>query len=312
MEESNRVPIKGGNGVKRKILITGGNGFIGRYLCRELDRMENDILVVDNVLAAPDFPWKNKRANISEPEEIEAVLAEYQPNIIVHLAAIASPVYRDTAEIYRVNVVGTENLLKGAAKLLPAGSRVILLSTAGVYGNQTEKRLHERLPFNPINHYSYSKMIVEVLSRQYQDRLDICIVRPFNIVGIGQNKNFLLPKLVYHFKNRIPVLEIGNLAAVRDYVSVEFCAEVLSELCTAENTPPIINICSGIGHSCQEVIDLLGKISGFMPEVVPVANFIRPNEIWSLIGDDTVLRTVTQGRYYTQPLHNILEGMLAQ
>ncbi len=298
--------------MKRKILITGGNGFIGNYLCRELDRPENDILVVGNVPASPDFLWKSKLMDISASEETEAVLAEYQPDVIVHLAAIASPVHRDPTEIYRVNVLGTENLLNAAAKQLAVGSKVILLSTAGVYGNQPEKKLHEGLPFNPVNHYSYSKMVTEVLSRQYRERLNISIVRPFNIVGTGQSQNFLLPKLIYHFKNRVPVLEIGNLAAVRDYVSVEYCTKVLADLCAMENMPPIVNICSGIGHSCQDVIDLLAEITGFMPKVVPVADFIRPNEIWSLVGDDSVLRTVTQDRYHAPVFSDILKGMLVQ
>lgn len=296
----------------KKILITGGNGFIGRHLCRELDKQGVDFISAGAGIPDPEYLGRTRELDIMNVQELEALFEEYQPDTLIHLAAIASPAHKDSIEIYRINVLGTENLLNIAAKKMPKGSRVLLISTAGVYGNQTVEKLHEKLPFNPVNHYSYSKMVTEVMSRQYQEHLDICIVRPFNIVGVGQSQNFLLPKLIYHFKNQLPVLKIGNLAAIRDYVSVEYCAEVLSNLCMLKNMPPIVNICSGVGHSCQEVIDLLAEISGFMPKVVPVADYIRPNEIWSLIGDDTVLRTVTQDQYHTQPLRNILEEMLSQ
>lgn len=298
--------------MKSRVLITGGNGFIGRHLCKEFDRQGIDFISADAGIPDQVYLGRTRELDIMNVQELEDLFEEYQPNTLIHLAAIASPAHKDSIEIYRINVLGAENLLNIAAKKMPKGSRVLLISTAGVYGNQVVEKLHEKLPFNPVNHYSYSKMVTEVMSRQYQEHLDICIVRPFNIVGVGQSQNFLLPKLIYHFKNRLPVLKIGNLAAVRDYVSVEYCSEVLSDLCTMENMPSIVNICSGIGHSCQDVINLLAELSGFMPEVVPVADFIRPNEIWSLIGDDTVLRTVTQDRYYTQPLHNILEGMLVR
>jgi len=296
-----------------RILITGGAGFIGGYLIQECDKQEIDFLMTGRPGRLPaKYSGRERPMDIMDQDRIEEILEEYQPDIIIHLAAIASVVHRDPVEIYRINVLGTENLMNAAAKKLPEGSRMILLSTAGVYGNQAEKKLYESLPFNPVNHYSCSKMVTEVMSRQYRDHLDICIVRPFNVIGIGQSKNFLIPKLVHCFKKREQQIQIGNLASIRDYVSVEFCAKVLVDLALAQNAPEIINICSGQGHSCQEVIDILKELTGFKPRVVPVSNLIRPNEIWNLVGDNTILRSIIQNRYHNLPLKEILSNMLKE
>lgn len=105
-------------------------------------------------------------ANLLDARSLDRAIEYFQPHAVIHLAAIASPC-TNIAEVYNVNVVGTENLLNSAQKHLPAGSRVILASTAGVYGNQPVSHLSEDMPFNPVNHYSYSKMVMEFLSRQY-------------------------------------------------------------------------------------------------------------------------------------------------
>ena len=187
----------------------------------------------------------------------------------------------------------------------------MLISTAGVYGAQEEPYLHEEYPFNPLNHYSYSKMITEVMSRQYADRLSIQIVRPFNIVGRGQNENFLIPKLVKAFRERVPQLKMGNLDAVRDFVSVDFCVQVLYDLLFAEKTiQPALNICTGCGNSCRDVLNLLQELTGYCPEIVVSEDFVRSNEIWSLVGDTHRLDAMVQGRYKSPALRDILKDML--
>jgi len=241
---------------------------------------------------------------------LQTLMDEYRPDAIVHLAAIASPVYGDVPTIYKVNVCGTENLLN-AANSLSQGTRFILISTAGVYGCQEEALLHEELRFNPVNHYSYSKMVTEVLSRQYTDHLSIQIVRPFNIIGKGQNRNFLIPKLVQAFRDRNPQIKMGNMDAVRDFVSVEFCSQVLFDLIFADETiQPAVNICTGKGHSCKDVVHMLEELTGHHPVIEVSNDFVRKNEIWSLVGDRTRLDSLTKGNYESADLKTILTEML--
>lgn len=293
----------------KKVLITGGDGFIGRHLCKECEVQGVEHLIVSNMVK--ENTATARRADLLNYQDLEDAMRDYMPDAVIHLAAIASPVHNDIAEVYRINVAGTENLLNAAAAVLPAGTPFVLTSTAGVYGNQEEARLHEALPFNPVNHYSCSKMVTEILSRQYTDRLDIRIVRPFNIVGCGQSENFFIPKLVRRFADRCEEIQLGNLSAVRDYVSVDFCAKVMLDLAVnLEKAPNITNVCTGIGHSCQQVIELLEKLTGHHPKIHSTTEFIRSNEVWSMVGNTAELNKIIKGRYQSQSIEEILTAML--
>ena len=258
-----------------------------------------------------ECPGHGFPGDILDTHSLETVMEAFCPDVVVHLAAIASPVHQNVLEVYNVNVVGTENLLTAVKKCLPAGTRVILASTAGVYGNQQASLLSEDMSFNPVNHYSYSKMVMEFLSRQYADTLDICIIRPFNIIGIGQKENFFIPKLVKYFSQRTPEIFLGNLKAVRDYVSVELCAETIMALVkTVGAIPPVLNICSGVGHSCEDIVHILEGLTGHYPKVHSSAEFTRNNEIWRLVGDPTHLKNMIDGKYAIEPIAAILKTML--
>lgn len=278
----------------KRVLVTGASGFIGNNLVCELQKRGLECLALDNT------PYNkgncaSVQASLLDISAIKAVLIEFRPNIIIHLAAIALVTFENVSEIYRVNVCGTENLLK-AAKEVTAGARVILISTAGVYGNQDKQYYDETLPFNPENHYSFSKMITEYISQQYEE-LDIKIVRPFNIIGVGQRNTFLIPKLVEHFAEKREELRIGNLKATRDYVDVEYCAYILAELATRDDVNyNVYNICSGVGHSVQDIITILGQYSKFYPRVIVDPQFVRKDEVWRLVGNPKRLLEFLNGR----------------
>lgn len=277
----------------KRVLITGAAGFIGRHLINELSVKGIEFTGIDHI----EVPELNiKEVSLLKYKEMRDIIADYKPNVIVHLAAIALATYGDTAEIYNVNVCGTENLFKVATEVCDKGTRVILISTAGVYGNQNKEFYDEDLSFNPENHYSFSKMITEFLAKQYSD-LDIKIVRPFNIIGEGQKRVFLIPKLVEHFAYKKPELRIGNLKPERDYVDINYCVDILSELIVRENIEyNIYNICSGIGYSVQDVIDILKEYSNFCPEIVVDPKFVRKNEVWRMVGKPDRLLSLMNGK----------------
>lgn len=295
----------------KKVLITGSEGFIGKYLIKELEQRGIDYLATDMV--DMQKPCQNyRKVSLLDKEELRDTIREYQPDAVVHLAAIALVTHENIPEIYEVNVCGTENLLSILKEESNFKVRVVLMSTAGVYGNQNAECYDESLPFNPANHYSYSKMVVEYLSRQYDDELDIKIVRPFNIVGIGQKETFLIPKLVKFFAEEVEKLPLGNISSIRDYISVEYCAYVIAELVEREKVNfKELNICSGIGHSGEDAVHLLEKHTGHTAELEITSSFVRKNEVWRLVGNPERLLDFLgekQGISFEEILVRMLDG----
>lgn len=295
-----------------KLLITGGTGFIGTYVCQECERQRIDYLALGRTGKSCVTAAKSAVVDLLDKRALEKIVANFCPDAIIHLAGVASPVYENNAQIYAVNICGTENLLKAAAAMKNP-PKMLLISTAGVYGNQKERLIKETVPYNPINHYSYSKMVVEFLSRQYKDRIEINIVRPFNIIGSGQSTNFLIPKLVRAFGRKEPVLQLGNVRSVRDYVSVEFCAKLLTDMAVRQKqNPDVVNICSGVGLSCLDICAYLEQLTDHHPQIEVSKSFVRSNEIWRLVGDPEIMNTVLAGRYASPACKTILANMLAR
>lgn len=291
-----------------KILITGSNGFIGNYVCKELNKRKIDYLAIDKG-KKPIFIKKYFEIDINDFSCLKKIIINYKPKTIIHLAAIANPVYEDSAELYKVNTIGSENLMK-AASLLKNKCRIILISTAGVYGNQKVKKIKENCTLNPINHYSCSKASMEKISNNYKNNLDIHILRLFNVIGDNQNNNFIVPKLVSKFKNKEKIIELGNIDAIRDYVSVSFCANIIVDSAINNNVPEIMNVCSGRGYSVRDIINILIKVTGFNPKIIISKNFIRNNEIWRLVGDPCLLNSFINKKYNTLTMKEIIIKML--
>ena len=296
---------------KKRVLITGASGFIGQFVLKEMLKNEDiDFFAIDTRKIPNISTEKQELVSLLDKEKLMEIIKRYKPNIIIHLAAIALVTHDNVGEIYNVNVQGTENLLEVTQEYCDKATRVILASTAGVYGNQKVEKYKEDLPYNPANNYSYSKMITEYLGKRYKDDLEIVTIRPFNIIGVGQSENFLIPKLVEHFANRKEKLSVGNISSFRDYVDVEYCAEVIMELVLREKIDfDILNICSGIPTSGEMILQLLQEMTSFKPEIEISKNFVRKNEVWRMIGDTTRLSEFMNGKK-SQSVKDILLKML--
>ena len=296
---------------KKRVLITGASGCIGQFVLKEMLKNEDiDFFAIDTRKIPNISIEKQELISLLDKEKLMEIIKRYKPNVIIHLAAIALVTHDNVGEIYNVNVQGTENLLEVTQEYCDKGTRVILASTAGVYGNQKVEKYKEDLPYNPANNYSYSKMITEYLGKRYKDDLEIVTIRPFNIIGVGQSENFLIPKLVEHFANRKEKLSVGNISSFRDYVDVEYCAEVIMELVLREKIDfDILNICSGIPTSGEMILQLLQEMTSFKPEIEISKNFVRKNEVWRMIGDTTRLSEFMNGKK-SQSVKDILLKML--
>ena len=230
-----------------KVLITGVDGFTGRYLAAELVEAGHDVAgLIHHPLQEPVPGVHLHECDLAESFAVRGVVEKLRPDWVAHLAAISFVAHGDVEAIYRTNVVGTRNLLEALAGQDVRPTSVLLASSANVYGNATEGVLDEKSPVAPANDYAVSKLAMEHVARLYQSRLPITIVRPFNYTGVGQSESFLLPKIINHVRRKMPVIELGNLDVARDFSDVRMVVAYYKRLMEGRwNSGEVFNVCSG-------------------------------------------------------------------
>ncbi|MDN7671618.1 GDP-mannose 4,6-dehydratase [Burkholderia oklahomensis] len=291
-----------------KVLITGIGGFTGRYLARRLTECGHDVCGLVH-RAGVDLEWRAHVADLLDRGQVAEVVERERPDAVVHLAAIAFVAHDDASAIYQTNVVGTRNLLDALASSSHTPRSVLLASSANVYGNADREWIDESVPPAPANDYAVSKLSMEFVAKLWRERLPIVVVRPFNYTGVGQAVNFLLPKIVSHFRSRASVLELGNLDVIRDFSDVRTVVAAYEKLLDGAFAGETFNVCSGVGYSLQDVLAMAEELAGYRPEIRVNPNFVRANEVRKLIGNGTKLRDAI-GELPAIPLRDTLKWML--
>lgn len=284
-----------------KILLTGASGLTGRYFERAA--------VAAGHLVVP------LRSNLSDPAGLASEVTEVSPQALVHLAAISFVGHADDSAFYAVNTVGTTYLLQALAGLARPPQKVLLASSANVYGNCEASPISEAQPPSPINHYAMSKLAMEHMASTFGDRLPIVITRPFNYTGPGQALNFVIPKLVSHYARRAPMVELGNLGVEREFNDVRMVCDAYLALLTHGQPGEVFNVCSGQPYTLQTVMDTLTDLTEHTLRARVNPAFVRANEVKRLCGDPGKLHALCQqaGVQLTQPsLRDMLAWMLAE
>lgn len=259
-----------------RVWVSGAGGFTGRHLLPALQRAGFD------PVAAPPLAAFDLR----DAAAVEAELARVRPDYVIHLAAVSFVAHGRAADFYEVNTVGTEVLLQALARSGRNLRKLVLASSANVYGNAQREPVTEDTPAAPINHYAASKLAMEHLARTWYDRLPIVITRPFNYTGVGQAPQFLVPKLVQAFARRAPLLHLGNLDVVRDFSDVRMVAEAYCRILASELVATEVNICSGTGRALLWIVDTLRALSGHAPRIEVDPALVRAAELRRLIGSN--------------------------
>jgi len=264
----------------KRVLITGIDGFTGKHLEESLKRDGFEVfgIVLKNS--------KNKNhfvCDIRDFESLKKIIDKIKPNYVFHLAGISFVGETDLKKIFEVNLFGSVNLLdslKGSKDI----KKILLSSSANIYGNQEKEILDESLCPNPQNPYANSKNAMENAAKSYFEDLNIIITRPFNYIGKYQNENFVIPKIVKHFKEKREVIELGDIDVKREFNDVRFVIECYKRLMFSNVKNQIVNVCTGKAVSLREVLKVFEEIFGYEIKVVKNEKFIRKNEIKVLKG----------------------------
>lgn len=259
-----------------RVALTGASGFTGH--------------VVQAALAARGVEAVSLAADLTDGAAVAREVADTPFDRLIHLAALAFVGVADWQGFYQVNQIGTFHLLDAVARHRP-GTRCLLASSAQVYGPGAEGLIGEDVPTNPANHYAVSKLAMERGSALWGGQLELVIARPFNYTGVGQPTDYLLPKIVDHFRRRADVIELGNTWVKRDFGDVRAVAEAYAGLILAEAPPAVVNVATGRVWAIDNILAILTELSGHRIEVRVNPAFVRANDVPVLGGDVSRLRT---------------------
>lgn len=278
-----------------RTLVTGLNGFTGRYIQLELEAHGHTVVGLNS--------------DLTDPDAVSKEITQVQPEMVLHLAGIAFVGHGNANAFYDVNLIGTHNLLAALAENAPNVVSILLASSANIYGNSTEELISEDTTPNPANDYAVSKLSMESMASLWSEKLPLFIVRPFNYTGVGQDDKFLIPKIVSHFKDKKQVIELGNLDVWREFGDVRSVANIYRKLIECCPIGKTINICTSQTYSLREVISLCEGITGHDIEIEVNPEFVRENEVKVLTGDNNLLKK-TIGNWKKYALEDTLRWML--
>ena len=291
---------------KKKIFITGITGFTGKYLESYLS--ERNYNVYGSVLGS-SLKENHFSCDILSQDSLYEAINKVRPDYIVHLAAISFVASSNQQNLYNVNVFGTLNLLNAIEKLDYQPKKILVASSAAVYGN-IEGELNEQMCPQPVNHYGNSKLVMENMVKAYFNSQNIVITRPFNYTGLGQEGHFLIPKIVDHYRAKKEEIELGNIEVFREFNDVNFVVRCYAELLFSKMKSEIINVCTGNELSVSDILKTASGIAGYKIKVKINPEFVRNNEIKILKGSTEKMRLILGDFTQEYMIEDTLKQML--
>ncbi len=272
-------------------LVTGAAGFTGRYMVSALAQRGFQVRGLGLGQSSADMDWV--ACDLTDREETFIAVGEIMPDVVVHLAGMAFVGEGNPEDFYKINVFGTLNLLEALSRNQRKPSRILIASSANVYGNASGHEITEDTCPAPVNHYAASKLAMECMTKTWFDRLPIIITRPFNYTGPGQDDRFVAAKIVRQYKLRPSRIKMGDISVRRDFSDVEDVVEAYARLLESDIQSEIINICSGTTVAISELLDEMSAIAGFSIRVEVDSSLVRSTDIQELAGSNQKLRRLT-------------------
>ena len=279
-----------------RALITGADGFVGRWLRRHLEAAGDEVVAAGGPRSASEI-----RLDVTDIDAVKSLLQSAQPEVIYHLAGIA---HGPTAaaspfEANRVSVGGTAILLT-AVSTLANPPTVLVASSAEVYAPlQKAIALPETHPLDPPTIYGATKagqeMVAKAIARTFG--IPIVITRSFNQIGPEQREDFVAVAFALQLARVAaglaePTISVGNLEPRRDFIDVRDAVVAFRALMQTRQTG-IFNVASGRAITVRQLLDQLIELSGVDVTVTVDPSRVRAVDTTYLSGDATRLKHAT-------------------
>ncbi len=279
-----------------RILVTGADGFVGRWLSSELEQAGHEVVPL-----APD-------RDVRDAEAVREAVADVRPDAVAHLAAVAfAPDAAAAAETaFEVAVLGTINVVEAIRQQTPPPA-LLVTGSSEVYGPPAphELPLTEAATLRPSTPYALSKAAQESVALAYAARhsFPAVVTRSFNHSGPGQRPEFIVSALAHRVldvaRGRAGEVRVGNLDVRRDISDVRDVARAYRLLLegavgsTSVSGGIVVNVCSGRSVSIRQILEELCRLAGVDPALRIAADLARPNEAPEIRGDHSLLGQLT-------------------
>ncbi|MDL0141333.1 NAD-dependent epimerase/dehydratase family protein [Halobacterium salinarum] len=270
---------------KSRVLITGGAGFIGSWVSKQFIEEDGaEVLVVDN-LSFGDRSLVDDRAEFVDvditSDRLDDVVQDYNPNIVVHLAALHFIPYcnENPEEAFNVNVIGTRNLTESLSKLESLES-FVFASSAAVYPPRNGPN-SEDSDLGPTDIYGRSKLVGEDLCRLFYESTEVptAVLRLFNVFGPNETNEHLIPAILEQLDDESPTIELGNLKPARDFVHVRDVARAFYDVSTAHEAGfESYNVGTGTEYTVEEVAEAIIEASSYDVSVQQAPDRVRESD----------------------------------
>lgn len=300
----------------KRILITGSNGFVGKYLINHLKDNGYTVIATDiSKFNSQDGNVIYDYMDITNQNCVDQIIKKYRPEFLINLAAISSvrQSWNMISKVMEINVIGTLHILESLMKY-SSNCRILLVGSSEEYASK-DRALNEFDILDASNPYGCSKIAQENLARLYHEKygLNIICTRSFNHTGPGQNDGFVLPSFCKQIAEidkglHEPIVKVGNLNIIRDFSDVRdiiYSYRYILENYTGFN---VINIGSGIGYKLN---DLLNMIISFSDKEICIESDDsrkRKNDVYMIVADTRKLTSILNSGFHYN-IENTLKEM---
>ncbi|PEN12823.1 NAD-dependent epimerase [Longibacter salinarum] len=300
-----------------RIFITGGAGFIGRWIAKQCLNRSYDVAVYDNFCAGTPENIAEFASDIDVFEDdildraaVQQAMSTFQPTHVFHMAAHHFIPFcnENPDETLRVNVEGTNIVLDVAAQ---HGVTTAVVASSGAIYPSVDDLISEDLPHEPVDVYGLSKLLTENVCEHVARTTDLQVVaaRLFNTYGAYETNPHLIPHIIESL-HAGPVVPLGNIHTKRDYIYAEDVAELLiaaamADLTDRKNGYAVTNVGTGVEYSAEDIIDILRELTGIDITIRQRANRKRSVDKLHQRADTTRLLALTGIRAQ----HRLEEGL---
>ena len=283
-----------------KFIVTGGAGFIGNNIVRQLIKQSHTPIVIDslyrgNIENISSLDVEFHKVDIRDFNQLRVILKKSDG--VFHEAALTDvqESFTKQQEYIDVNVKGTENIFRIAKEF---DLKIVYASSSSVYGNPKRIPIEENSERNPINPYGKTKLEDEFLAEKYsKDKVSTIGLRYFNVYGKCQTDSYagVITKFINRLKQGKPPIIFGSGTQLRDFIFVEDVALANIAAMQSNVKNGFFNIGTGITTSIQQLAKIMIELSGL--ELEPQYEKALEGDVQSSQADTSLTESMLKWKY---------------